>query len=157
MSNAVIQIEGFIANELGVRDAGQHRVVDVSVPHTPQKKNEQGQWEDSGPTTWYRASFWDEHGDAVLGQAQKGSPVNITGGLVAKTYAKNDGSTGVNLEVVNPTIAVVVRRPKRGQQASYGAQGAATEEPWAPSTPAASTGAGDARNTPGSYNDETPF
>lgn len=157
MSEAVIQIEGFIANELSVRNAGEHRVVDVSVPHTPRKFNkDSGQYENAGETTWYRASFWNEHADAVLISVGKGTLVHLTGGLVAKTYTKNDGSTGVNLELVFPTIAAVVRKPKRGGTAGSPAASQGQSDQWA--TPAApSASGGDVWNAPGSFNDETPF
>ena len=149
MSKLAISIEGFIANELKVREVTGHRVVDVSVPHTPSKKNAAGEWEDTGPTEWFRATFWDEHADAVLDSVEKSSLVTITGGLKTSTYEKTAGGTAVQLEILYPVLAKVVRRPARGSSS----RGAA--EQWAASTPAAA--AGDVWNTPGSYNDETPF
>lgn len=138
MSKAVVSIEGFVANELQVRNAGDHRVVEVSVPHTPQKKTEAG-WEDSGPTTWFQGSFWDEHVDAVMDAAGKGSLVTLSGFPELEVYKRTNGEPGAKVVVKNPTIAVVVRRPKRGEARS------------APVEP------DDVWNTPGNYNDSTPF
>ena len=148
MSKLAISIEGFIANELKIREVTGHRVVDVSVPHTPSKKNAAGEWEDTGATEWFRATFWDEHADAVLDSVQKGSLVTLSGGLKSGTYEKTSGGTAVQLEVVFPVLAAVVRRPARGSSS----RGAA--EQWAATPPA---DAGDTWNTAGSYNDETPF
>ena len=160
MSKAEIHIEGFIANELSPRAAGSHTVVDISVPHTPQKRDESGKWVDAGETTWYRASFWDEHGNVILGVAQKGTLVTLTGGLKASTFEKRDGSAGIQLELVFPTLAVIARRPPRGQAAPNYAPATGNDEPW-PATPAAGTApaasGGDVWNSPGSFNDETPF
>jgi len=98
MSKLAISIEGFIANELAIREVTGHRVLDVSVPHTP-RKQENGEWVDAGPTEWFRATFWDEHADAVLFNTGKGDLVTLTGGLKSGSYTKNDGGTGISVEV----------------------------------------------------------
>ncbi|WP_193510455.1 single-stranded DNA-binding protein [Cryobacterium sp. BB736] len=144
MSKATITLEGFVANDIEIRNAGTHRVVELSVPHTPSKKNDAGQWEDTGPTTWFSATFWDEHADAVMDTVQKGSLVHVSGSVELEVYAKRDGTPGGKVKVMFPTVAVVVRRPKRGTTQPA--------ESWAPSEPAA-----DVWSTPGSFNDETPF
>jgi single-stranded DNA-binding protein len=148
MSKLAISVEGYIANELSIRDVTGHRVVDISVPHTP-RKQVNGNWEDAGPTEWLRATFWDEHADAVLMAAQKGSLVTLTGGLKAGTYQRNNGDVGVSLEVTFPVLAVVVKRPARGQQAQ-----APAEQQWATQAPAST----DTWNQGGgNYGDDTPF
>ena len=146
MSKATITIEGFIANELEVRNAGEHRVVDVSVPHTPSKRNESGEWEDSGPTTWFSATFWNEHADELLSSVEKGSLVILSGMPELETYAKRDGTPGGKVKVMHPVIARVVRRPKRGGGASAG-------DSWAASAPADSEASGGVWGG----GDETPF
>jgi single-strand DNA-binding protein len=151
MSKAAITVEAFVANELSIRTAGQHRVLDVSLPHTPSKKNDRGEWEDAGPTTWYQATFWDGHADIVLGTIQKGSLVTVSGFPEIEVYRKNDGEPGGKVRINFPTLAVVVRKPKAGQSTQP------TEEPWATSGPGQTAGGDDVWNTPGNYNDETPF
>jgi len=140
MARANIQIEGFISNDLSIRDSGGKSVVDVTIPVTPQKKDDSGKWVDTGDTVWYRASFWEEHAQAVLMAVQKSQLVTLTGtGLKVDQYAKKDGTTGVNLTVTNPTIAAIVRKPPRGQQAqgSSCAASAPAADVWADSAPAA--------------------
>lgn len=149
MSKAAIAIEGFIANDLEVRNAGTHRVVEISVPHTPSKLVD-GQWvNEDDKTVWFSATFWDEHADAVLSAVQKRSFVSITGGIELEVYAKRDGTPGGKVKISNPVIAAIVRRPKRGESVQSTAP---AEEPWAASAPA-----GDVWSQPGSYSDETPF
>jgi single-stranded DNA-binding protein len=114
VSEVAISVEGFVANDLTVRQAGSSRVVDVSVPHTPRRKNrDTGEWEDSGETVWFEASFWDGHADSVLDSVQKGSLVSLTGSVKLEAYLKRDGTPGAKAVVTSPTIAVIVRRPSR--------------------------------------------
>lgn len=129
MSKATLQVEGFIANDLQVRDAGGHRVVEVSVPHTPSKKNDAGEWEDSGPTTWFTATFWNEHADELLSSVEKGSLVILSGMPELETYAKRDGTPGAKVKIMHPTIARVVRRKGRSGAVSE----PKPQETWAPS------------------------
>lgn len=147
MAKATVDIEGFIATELKVREVTGHRIVDVTVAVTPQKKNQSGGWDNSGDTVWYKAAFWDEHGDAVLQTVEKGSLVTLTGTPKLDLYMRGDVPAGsISLEF--PTIAKVVRRPKKGESSS-----APVDEPWN----AASTPGADVWNTPGNQTDETPF
>lgn len=145
MAKATINIEGFIATELKVREVTGHRIVDVTVAVTPQKKNQSGGWDDSGDTVWYKAAFWDEHGDAVLDSVEKGSLVTLTGTPKLDLYLK-DGAAAGSISLDFPTIAKVVRRPKKGEYPS-----APASEPWAASTPGA-----DVWSTP-AESDSTPF
>lgn len=113
MSKAAITVEAFVANELQIRDAGGHRVLDVSLPHTPSKKDDNGQWVDAGPTTWYQATFWDEHADVVLRTIEKSSLVTVSGFPEIEVYSRTDGTPGGKVLIKYPTLAVIVRRPKR--------------------------------------------
>lgn len=140
MAKATLTIEGFISNDLGYRDAGSHRVVEVTVPVTPQKQVD-GKWEDSGEAVWYETSVWNEHADVLTQQAQKGTLVTITGTPELEVYAKRDGTPGAKIKIGNPTIAVVVRRPNRGQENRGGVASGSAGDVWAstaPTNPAAS-------------------
>lgn len=116
MSTATITVEAFVANELEVRQAGDHRVVDVSLPHTPRKFDKsRNEWVDAGDTVWFQATFWDEHVEPILQAVEKGSLVTVTGTPELEAYAKRDGTPGAKIKLAFPTIAVVVRRPRRGE------------------------------------------
>jgi len=156
MAKSDIRIEGFVANEITFRDANGKQVVDVSVPVTPQKKDEQtGRWEDTGETVWYRASFWEDHAQVVAQTVEKGSLVWLAGtGIKIDQYSKKDGTPGVNLSITNPTIARIAQKPRRGSSVGSTARSnAASDEPWAATAPKPETGAQSADV----WNDETPW
>lgn len=145
MSEAAVTVTGFIANELEVRNAGNYRVVDVSVPHTPRKfDKDRNEWVDAGETTWFSATFWEEHADVVLRTVEKGDLVTVSGQPDIEVYVKRDGNPGGKVKISNPQIAKVVRRPKRGEQPAR-------------AEPARSEPAVDSWSTPGAMSDETPF
>ena len=155
MSKATTTVEGFVANELEMRDVNGHRVVKVTVPHTPRRKNrDTGQWEDAGETVWFTASFWDEQADTILSGVAKRDLVVVTGQPATRGYQKQDGSIAVETELKFATLGVVPRAADRGQgRAGAPNAGGAGDEPW--STP------GSAQNaswpTAGSFGDDTPF
>ena len=156
MAKATLTIEGFVAKDPEERQAQAYRIVEVVVPVTPSRKVN-GEWvNDDEGTIWYQAEFWDEHGDAIRATVAKGSLVTITGVPKLEAYLKRDGTPGAKITFNFPQLAVIVRKPKRGE--GRPAQG--NDEPWAP-TPQASAAppaaGGDVWNSPGNFSDETPF
>lgn len=136
MSKFDIDIEAYVANEPEIRQAGNHRVVDLSLPHTPRKFDKQkNEWVDAGDTVWAQATFWDEHADMVMQTVTKGTLVRVTGAAELEVYEKRDGTPGGKIRVAFPSLAVVVRRPKPGTTApvaaddSWGAPAAAPSGP----------------------------
>lgn len=139
-------------------------VANFTIASTPRTFDRQANdWKD-GEALFLRASCWREFAEHVAGSLTKGSRVVATGRLKQRSYDDREGNkrTAIELEVdeIGPSLryatAQVTRAPGgsssggRGQVAAGGA-----EEPWAASAPAG--GADDVWNTPGSYNDETPF
>jgi single-strand DNA-binding protein len=141
-------------------------VANFTIASTPRTFDRQANdWKD-GEALFLRASCWREFAEHVAGSLTKGSRVVATGRLKQRSYDDRDGNkrTAIELEVdeIGPSLryatAQVTRAPGgssggggRGQVAAGGA-----DEPWAAGAPAAG-GADDVWNTPGSYNDETPF
>lgn len=135
MSKAIVTVEGFISNELSLREAAGKNVLDVTVPVTPQKKTDNG-WEDSGDTVWYKATFWEDLATAVLMSVEKGALVSLTGTPRVDIYTKADGSTSVSVVVSNPQIARIVRKGKAAPvQESWSAEPALTTSGWTEETP----------------------
>ena len=118
-------------------------------------------WKD-GEALFLRASCWREFAEHVAGSLTKGSRVIATGKLKSRSYETREGEkrTSMELEVdeIGPSLryatAQVTRASSGGGSAGGRQQGAVADEPWAASAPAES---GDVWNTPGNYNDETPF
>jgi single-strand DNA-binding protein len=123
-------------------------------------------WKD-GEALFLRASCWREFAEHVAGSLTKGSRVVATGRLKQRSYETKEGEkrTSIELEVdeIGPSLryatAQVTRAPggASGSSSGGGRQqgGAVADEPWAASAPA--SGGDDVWNTPGNYNDETPF
>lgn len=136
----------------------------ASTPRTfDRAKNE---WID-GEALFLRASVWREFAEHVAGSLTKGSRVIASGRLKQRSYETKEGEkrTSYELDVdeIGPSLRYATASVTRAQSsggarggAPAGNFGGAVEEPWAPSAPAASGGQ-DVWNTPGSYNDETPF
>jgi single-strand DNA-binding protein len=143
-------------------------VANFTIASTPRTFDRQANdWKD-GEALFLRASCWREFAEHVAGSLTKGSRVVATGRLKQRSYETKEGEkrTAIELEVdeIGPSLryatAQVTRAPGGGAGGGGGggrSQGAVADEPWAASAPAASGGADDVWNTPGSYNDETPF
>ena len=116
MSTAMITIEGFAARDAELKFTPNGRaVLEVTVPITPQRKNDQGGWDDVGETAWYRCALWGSQAEST--QIAKGSLVQIVGALKPRTWEK-DGKTGTSLEVTVRSIGVL-REPKGTSSGGY--------------------------------------
>lgn len=126
----------------------------ASTPRTFDRAS--NDWVD-GEALFLRASAWKEFAEHVAGSLTKGMRVIATGRLKQRSYETKEGEkrTSIELEVdeIGPSLryatAQVTRATDGRQQgrqapAQQHAQPAAEEQP-------------DVWNTPGSYNDETPF
>lgn len=152
MSKAETRVEGFVANDLEVRDVNGHRVVKVSVPHTPRKLDKAtNTWVDAGDTAWFTASFWDDAVEPIVDAVIKGVLVTITGQPTPRGYTKQDGTIAVETELKFATLGVIPRADTRRAQAQSAP--AQSQEPWdSPANLAANPWA-----TPAVVVDEKPF
>lgn len=146
-------------------------VANFTIASTPRTFDRQANdWKD-GDALFLRASCWREFAEHVAGSLTKGSRVVATGRLKQRSYDDRDGNkrTAIELEVdeIGPSLRYATAQVTRASGGGSGAgggggggggrsQGAVTEEPWA-ANGAAAGGADDVWNTPGTYNDETPF
>jgi single-strand DNA-binding protein len=141
-------------------------VANFTIASTPRNFDRAtNDWKD-GEALFLRASVWREFAEHVAGSLTKGSRVIATGRLKQRSYETKEGEkrTSIELEVdeIGPSLryatAQVTRAASSRDGASGGGGGASrpqvADEPWAASAPAE---ASDVWNTPGSYNDETPF
>ena len=139
-------------------------VANFTIASTPRTFDRQANdWKD-GEALFLRASCWREFAEHVAGSLTKGSRVIATGRLKQRSYETKEGEkrTSIELEVdeIGPSLryatAQVTRAASRGGDGG-GARQQVADEPWAASSSSASDSSGDVWNTPGSYNDETPF
>lgn len=142
-------------------------VANFTIASTPRTFDRQANdWKD-GDALFLRASCWREFAEHVAGSLTKGSRVIATGRLKQRNYDDRDGNkrTAIELEVdeIGPSLRYATAQVTRAAGGSSGGGGGGrgqvsggAEEPWAASAPA-SGGGDDVWNTPGNYNDETPF
>jgi single-strand DNA-binding protein len=140
-------------------------VANFTIASTPRTFDRQANdWKD-GEALFLRASVWRDFAEHVAGSLTKGSRVIATGRLKQRSYETKEGErrTAIELEVdeIGPSLryatAQVTRSAGGGGGGGRGVSSGA-DEPWAPSAPAtAGGGGGDVWNTPGSYDDDTPF
>jgi len=133
----------------------------ASTPRTFDRAS--NDWKD-GEALFLRASVWREFAEHVAGSLTKGSRVIVTGRLKQRSYETKEGEKRTSFEIevdeIGPSLryatAQVTRTSSRDSAGSGGARGQVADEPWAASAPAESA-SGDVWNTPGNFNDETPF
>jgi single-strand DNA-binding protein len=132
----------------------------ASTPRTFDRAS--NDWKD-GDALFLRASVWRDFAEHVAGSLTKGSRVVATGRLRQRSYETKEGEkrTSIELEIddIGPSLRYATAQVTRTSSSrDSGSRGQSAEEPWATSGPAASAGqSADVWNTPGSYNDETPF
>lgn len=147
-------------------------VANFTIASTPRNFDRaSNDWKD-GEALFMRASVWREFAEHVAGSLTKGSRVVATGRLKQRSYETKEGEkrTSIELEVdeIGPSLRYATAQVTRAASSREGgsprdggaSRGQVSEEPWAPSAPAASAG-GDVWNTPGNapggFADETPF
>lgn len=81
----------------------------LRVGSTPSKKNASGEWE-NGETMWFNVTAFEEMNPFEF---VKGTPVEIHGSFVSRSFTKRDGSLGFSLDVVANKIERVVREQKQ--------------------------------------------
>ena len=171
----VITVVGNLTSdpELRYTQAGL-AVANFTIASTPRNFDRaSNDWKD-GEALFLRASVWREFAEHVAGSLTKGSRVIVTGRLKQRSYETKEGEKRTSFEIevdeIGPSLRYATAQVTRtsssreggagggnGGGGNAGAQrGQVADEPWAASAPAASA-SGDVWNTPGSYNDETPF
>jgi single-strand DNA-binding protein len=130
----------------------------ASTPRTFDRAS--GEWKD-GEALFLRASVWRDFAEHVAGSLTKGSRVIASGRLKQRSYETKEGEkrTTIELEIdeIGPSLRYATASITRAQSSGGrgGQPGGAVEEPWASAAP--SQPSGDVWNTPGSFNDDTPF
>ena len=104
----------------------------------------------------------------MAGSLTKGSRVIAQGRLKQRSYETKEGEKRVSVELeideIGPSLRYATAQVTRTQSSrgpggpgGFGGGAPAVEEPWAASAPADPSAGADVWNTPGAYNDETPF
>ena len=131
----------------------------ASTPRTFDRAN--NEWKD-GEALFLRASVWRDFAEHVAGSLTKGSRVIASGRLKQRSYETKEGErrTSIELEIdeIGPSLRYATASVTRAQSSGGGGRiggGQSNDDQWAPST--GSDSSSDVWNTPGNFNDETPF
>jgi len=141
----VITIIGNLTRDPELRYVSSGKpVCNFTVAVTPRSFNKQtSNWED-GEATFYQCAVWDAYAENAADTLRKGMSVIVTGRLYTRQWQKNDGTTGLNIEIqaaeVGPTLrwqkaqvtkATSNATPQQGYgQQGYGQQGYGQQGPW---------------------------
>jgi len=136
-------------------------VANFTIASTPRTFDRQtNEWKD-GEALFLRASAWREFGEHIASSLTKGTRVIAQGRLAQRSYETKEGEkrTSMELEIdaIGPDLRYSTAAVTRASSSSSAAPAATREEPWTTTAPANSGATGDVWNTPGNYNDETPF
>ena len=131
------------APEMKFSNAGK-AFANFTVAENYRKKNQSGEWEDSGTAFW-RVTVFGYQAEAVADTLDKGVKVVVQGRGELREYTTKEGAQGKSLECVANHVGVVPRAPKNngggfGQQQSSGQswgaehqQSKPAADPWAAS------------------------
>ena len=148
-----IRIEGNLGKDSELRYTPNGRAVLVfSIAADQQsRKNEQGGFDQTGPTLWLDCELWGEEAERVHEKALKGVRLVTFGHLKCETW--DDKQTGEKRFKTKVAVDAVKVLPPRQQQGGFQGQrpqqGQQQDDPWG-STPGQQQGFGQA-------DDEPPF
>ena len=136
-------------------------VANFTIASTPRTFDRQSnEWKD-GEALFLRASVWREFAEHVAGSLTKGSRVIAQGRLRQRSYETKEGEkrTSIELEIdeIGPSLRYATAQISRAQSSRGSGSAGGIDEPWASSAPVDNSSGSDVWNTPGAYNDETPF
>ena len=114
-----IRIEGNLGKDSELRYTPNGRPVLVySIAADQQsKKNEHGQWEQTGPTLWLDCELWGEEAERVHEKAVKGARLVTFGHLKCETW--DDKQTGEKRYRTKVAVDAVKVLPPRNQQGGF--------------------------------------
>lgn len=163
MSKASFVIEGFAAEPKHRVSQSGKRMMDVSVAHTPRRKNKQtGEWENvtdqngAEVTLWARATFFGDMADFLATQVRKGVLVRLEGEPRVNAYTDNGGQAKASIDIQFASLSIVPMKPRQdAPQGGFGGGSPQGQGQWAqPPVNAPQTGA---QGFGGGFDQEQPF
>ena len=94
-------------------------VANFNLAENHWKKNQQGEFEQTG-TTWRRCAIWGDKAEALAeANLAKGTRVIVTGSEELRPWESREGKQGVSLELNVRDIGVAIMPPRQDQQGGY--------------------------------------
>jgi single-strand DNA-binding protein len=95
MNESYVTFQGWIGNDVAVRDVGDSQVATFRVGSTPRRYNRSANgWADL-ETTWYTVNAWRALGRNCAESLHRGEPVTVTGKLVSQSWTDDEGKPQV--------------------------------------------------------------
>lgn len=109
MNGAKINVVGNLVKEPEVKNLSNgQKVVNFSIAAAT--RNKVG---DSYSTDFYSVAVWGKLGETVMNRCTKGTTVFVSGDFFTRTYAKKDGSNGIDLHI--EAVDVIPVRNTKGE------------------------------------------
>ncbi|MET0242206.1 MAG: single-stranded DNA-binding protein [Flavitalea sp.] len=111
---------GNLGKDCTTNTVNGRNVINFSIAHTEKYKDAQGNQVEK--TTWVECAYWTDR-TAVSQYLRKGTQVYVEGVPEARSYPKNDGSTGVSLTLRVQSVQLLGSRPDGGGAPSQNSGG----------------------------------
>ena len=128
-----LQIIGNLGKDCVTNTVNGKNVINFSVAHTEKFRDAQGNQKDK--TIWVECAYWTDR-TGVAPYLKKGQQVYAEGTPELKTYPKNDGTTGVSLNL--RVFSVQLLGNRNSDYAGGGSEGFASQSAPAGNIPSAS-------------------
>jgi len=104
MNDTNITVQGFVGGAVSLKKAGDTEVATFRLGCTPRYFNRRtGQWVDA-ETQWFTVNAWRGMARNVASSLVKGDAVSVVGRLNVSTWAAQDGSERLTLEIEAVTV-----------------------------------------------------
>lgn len=135
---------------------GGKAVASLSIAVNHRRKNQAGEYEDSG-TTFLRASLWEYQAEQAADQLRKGQLVTARGRIETRTWTDKDGQQRDSLELqVDDIGAVIAKYPPKGQSQPASSPGGFGGAPQSQSDPWGGQPSGGGWDTPSAAQSDSP-
>lgn len=94
MNETVVTLQGWVGNDVDVRDVGDTQVASFRVGSTP-RFNRGGSWVD-GETSWFTVNCWRGLGRNVADSVRKGDAVIVHGRVKVDVWERQDQPPSVS-------------------------------------------------------------
>lgn len=106
-----LQVIGNLGKDCTTNTVNGKSVINFNVAHTEKFRNNQGAQQDK--TIWVECAYWTDK-TGIAPYLKKGTQVYVEGSPEVRTYAKNDGTTGVSLTLRVLSVQLLGSRSDAG-------------------------------------------
>ena len=109
-----LQVIGHLGKDCLTNTVNGKNVINFSVANTERYRDAQGNTKEK--TTWVECAYWTDR-TAVAPYLKKGTLVYVEGTPEARSYPKNDGTTGVSLTMRVNSVQLLGGKPNDNDNA----------------------------------------